>query len=186
MINSDSFIKDLKSNLSARAAHLKQELAGIRSNRPTPELLENIKVNLYEQTMTIQQLGSIMIRPPRELIVQPWDKSAMPAIMKGIEDAKLGVSVSNDDTSIIVSIPSLTSERKEQLSKLIKKTAEETRIAVRSIRDERNKEIKAAESAKELTEDQAFKLKEDVQKLVNEVNGEIESIVEKKLIELEN
>lgn len=186
MINPESFIKQLTEQLVSRSQALKQDLAGIRSNRPTPELLENIKVNLYEQTMTIQQLAAISIRPPRDLIVQAWDKTATGAIMKAIEDAKLGVTVGNDQASITVSIPSLTAERKQQLEKLIKKNAEEVRIAVRSVRDDYNKQLKSAEGAKELTEDQAFKLKEQVQKVVNATNGEIESIVEKKLIELES
>ncbi|MBS3903462.1 MAG: ribosome-recycling factor [Anaplasmataceae bacterium] len=185
-MNPESLIKELNQELAQRSQNLKQELAGIRSNRPTPELLEHIKLNYYDQPMTVQQLGSISIRPPRELIVQAWDVASIPAIIKGIEDAKLGVTVSRDENVVRVSIPALTVERKEQLEKLIRKNAEEVRIGVRSVRDDYNKQLKAAESEKAITEDQLFKLKEQVQKAVDAANAEIEAIVTKKLTEIES
>lgn len=185
MIVPDALLKKIQSDLDQKVQLLSQELQGIRGTRPTPELLEHIRVSYYDQLFTVQQLASISIRPPRELTVQAWDQGSIPAVQKAIEDAKLGVSVSRDDNVIRVNIPSLTSERKEQLAKLIKKNAEETRVAVRSIRDDYNKQLKTAEGAKELTEDQFFKLKEQVQKAVDKANTDVEGIVERKLGELE-
>ena len=121
MNNPQNIIKELNELLSAKVNHLKQELQGIRGNRPSPELLEHVRANYHEQSLTIQQLASLSVRLPRDIILQTWDSASIPSIMKAIEDAKLGVSVARDENAIRVSIPALTSERKAQLNKIIGK-----------------------------------------------------------------
>lgn len=184
MSDIETITKELETGLTARLQSLKQELQGIRTNRPVPELIENISVSYFDQKMPIKQLGSIGVKPPRELTVQVWDEQVIPAVLKAIEDARLGLSVQRDEQLIRAFLPPLTDERRTELGKIIKKMAEEVRIAIRAHRDEANKKIKAAESEKTITQDQAFKTKEKIQSLIDSCNRSIEEIVDKKLEEL--
>lgn len=183
MFDTEKFIKDNASELSLVAARLSEDLKMIRTNRPSVEFIENIRVNIYEQQMTIQQLGSISVQPPRDILINIWDKAAVGAVAKAIEDAKIGLSVSQDGNTIRASLPVLTDERKSELSKLVKKTVETTKILIRNYRDEAMKKIKLAEDKKELSEDQAFKTKEKMQKEVEQVNKKIENLMATKLEE---
>ena len=180
----ETLTKQLEHDLKIVAEKLRTELGMIRGSRPSVELLENIKVNLYEEEMTIKQLGSISIVPPRGIQVSVWDKNAVGAVMKAIENAKIGLSVSNDGNNIIATLSQLGVERREELSRLVKKASENSRIQVRANRDDFIKKLRDVESKKEASEDEAFKTKEKIQKLVDGANKQIESVVENKLKEL--
>ncbi len=177
-------LKELESALAGILAKLKEEISTIRSSRPSVDLLENIKVNHYDSWFTIQQLGSLGIEPPRTVKITVWDKNAVGPIMKAIENAKMGFTVSNEDTLIRASLPPLSSERREEFGKLVKKTVEGSRIQVRARRDETIKKLKADEDGGKLNKDQVFKTKEQIQKAVDQTNKDIEAILEKKLKEL--
>jgi len=180
----ENILKELEISLKNTAIHLKDELQAVRSNRPSVGLLEDIKVEAYGQEMQVKQLGSLSIRPPREIEVSVWDKSAVGAVAKAIEAAKAGFSVSTDGQTVRVSLPPLTDERRAELTKLVKRMSEDARISVRGERDEAMKKIKAAEESGGIGEDQAFKSKEQAQKLVDQANKEIEGHLGKKLEEL--
>lgn len=166
------------------AGKLGEELKMIRGNRPSVDLIENIKVSIYEQEMTVKQLGSISVVPPRGIQIAVWDKTAVGAVMKAIENAKIGLSVSNDGNNIIANLSALGDERREELSRIVKKTSEGFRIQVRARRDDAIKKLRDSEGEKEISEDEAFKAKEKIQKAVDEANKQIESAVEGKLREL--
>ncbi|MBI5221068.1 MAG: ribosome recycling factor [Candidatus Liptonbacteria bacterium] len=183
MIDSDIY-RELESSLTAATGKLKQDLSGIRSNRPSVELVENVKVSCYDQILTVKQLGSLSLAPPREIQVVPWDKSTIAAIAKAIDDARVGLSVTHDGNLVRATLSPLGEERREELAKIVKKTGEATRIQIRSLRDETIKRGKAAQDRGELSEDVLFKLKERIQKLIDRGNGEIESAVNNKLAEL--
>lgn len=176
--------KEIKDRLDPALNHLREELANIRTNRPTPKLIENIRVAYLDQTFAIKQLGSIGIQPPREIHVSCWDPASAPAVASAIEASGLGVTASPDGSLVRVVLPALTDERRVELLKLVKKIAEEERIRIRSIRDELNKGIEAEFKAKALTEDQKFKSRELVQKNVDGANAEIEKLVKEKAAEL--
>ena len=148
MFDIEKFLKEFEAELKVLTQRLDSELKMIRSNRPSVELMEGIKVNLYEQWLTIRELGLISLQPPRDILITVWDKNAAGAVAKAIEEAKIGLSVSNDGNVIRASLPVLTDERKVELSKLIKKNVEEMRIQVRNKRDEAMKKVKAAKDAK--------------------------------------
>ncbi|MBI3589361.1 MAG: ribosome recycling factor [Candidatus Liptonbacteria bacterium] len=183
-MNTEDFLKQFESELKTSTEKLKSDLAMIRSNRPSVELIEGIKVSLYEQMLSIQELGSISLQPPRDILISVWDKNAAGAVAKAIEDAKIGLSVSSDGNVIRASLPILTEERKAELSKLVKKTSEETRIQIRTRRDEAMKKIKAAQDSKDINKDQEFKVKEKIQKQVENTNDQIEKLLEGKLKEI--
>lgn len=175
--------KIVDAKLKAALENLKTEFQTIRSNRPSPRMVEDIKVEIYRQILPVKSLGSISVVPPREINVSLWDISGVAAVAKAIEEA-MRVTASTDGALIRVNLPSLTEERKKEFEKMIRKITEETRIRVRGVRDEANKEIKMAEQGKSVSEDVAFKKKEGVQKMVDAVNKEIEALMDGKIKEI--
>lgn len=180
MTVSDQIVKDLETVLSTVTGKLKQEFAQIRGNRPSPEMLQDIHINLYDQDLTIRELGSLSILPPRTIQITVWDPGAIPAIMKAIDGAHLGLSTNNDGNNIRATLSPLGDERREEMAKLIKKIAEASRIQIRGRREEAIKRLKDAEGKKEITEDDAFKGKEKIQKATDKANSEIEAMIESK------
>lgn len=178
-------LKELNSSLETTVDGLKNELQNVRSNRPSVEILENIKVNCYDQMLPIVQLGSLNLRPPRDIEIQLWDKSVSQAVIKAIEDAKIGLGVSSDGNVIRASLPTLTDERRKELAKLAGKMTETARIRLRNQRDEYIKKFKAAEDEGTVNEDEFFQAKEKIQKLIDEANRKMESMLAEKTKEIE-
>ncbi len=172
-------IEQTKGTFDSLTAAFREELLGIRTNRPTPKLLENIEVSYLGQTMPLKHLASIGIEPPRDLVVNVWDQNAIKSSVLAIDEAKLGVNVSEQGKSIRVKLPELTGERKQELIKVIKGMAENIRIKMRNERDEVQKAIK-----EDKDEDAVFKNKERLQGLVDAFNKEIDSLTNQKTGEI--
>jgi len=177
-------LKQLEQKLKTLIEGLKSEFQTIRGGRPSPRMVEDIKVEMYGQQMPVKALGSISTVPPREIQISVWDKTAVAAVAKAIETSSLNVAANTDGNLIRINLTQLTDERKKELEKVVKKMTEETRIKVRGARDEINKEIRRMEEDKKLSEDAAFKQKEEVQKLIDKANAEIEKILENKIAEI--
>lgn len=165
--------------------YLKNQLAAIRGGRPSPKLVEDILVDYFGQKLPIKQLSSISINLPREILISIWDKQAVLNVSKAIESSNLNVSANTDGNLIRINLPPLSTERRQELIKVVKKELEETRIKIRHLRDEINKKISQQEEGGEITEDQKFKLKEQIQKAVDKANNDIEAMLEKKIKEIE-
>ncbi len=183
-MEAEILIKELETHLQAAVKHLEDELRAVRSNRPSVQLIEDIKVDYYGQPLTVKQLGSLAIQPPRDIAVSVWDKNAVGAVSKAIEAAKAGFSVSTDGNAVRVALPPLTDERRAELIKLIKKMTEETRIVVRHYRDDIIKKLKFAEDEKKVNEDQVFRTKEQIQKAVDQCNDRVEKALDGKIREI--
>ena len=175
--------KELRSKLLEIAKFFKDEVGPIRGSRPTPALVEDIQVEYYGQRLPVKQLGSIMVVPPREVQISVWDANAVSAIVKEVS-ARLNVNAANDGNVIHVNLPSLTQERKNELSKVIRAKAEEARIKSRTARDEIKKHLSEMEKSGEITEDEKFELNEEIQKMMDDFNKEIDLGVEKKTAEI--
>lgn len=173
------YLKELEPKFSAIFTSLKEEFSSFRTNRPTPKLIENIKVEYGDDLLTVKQLGSIGIELPRSLTVTVWDANITPQVEKAIEAANLGVSVSREGNVVRINLPELTNERREELSKIAKASAEKVRIRMRTLRDEVMKKINA-----ESDKDVKFRAKEELQKMVDKFNNEVDSLVENKLNEI--
>ena len=173
------YLKELEQKFSTRTTKFKEELTSIRTNRPTPKLVDSIRAEYAGQFLAINQLGSISIEPPRSIIITPWNKETAPSITKAIEAANIGVSAAQQGNIIRVTLPELTEERRQELIKLVRKMAEETRIRMRIERDEVNKFVN-----KEPDKNQKFRAKEDLQRLVDKFNEEIDLTVESKIAEI--
>ncbi|MDO8482668.1 MAG: ribosome recycling factor [bacterium] len=159
---------------------LAKELSGIRTSRATPAILDGIQVESYGAKLPINQLGSIASQDARTLFITPWDASSIKEIEKAIAAGNLGLSVSAVDTGVRVSFPELTSERRAILIKTAKEKFEDARISVRKLRDEIQNEIEAAEKAGGMGEDEKFRLKAELQKLVDALNQKLSEAVERK------
>ncbi|MFH1193192.1 MAG: ribosome-recycling factor [Candidatus Jorgensenbacteria bacterium] len=181
----NSIVEEYKSHLKVLAENLKRELQGVRTNRPHPGLVEDIKVDYYGQSLPVKQLGSVSVAPPREIQVHVWDAAAAAAVAKALAGAGAGFSVSGDGNIVRVHLPELSEERRKELVRYAGKLAEETRIKVRRERDEWNKKIQKLADSGELSEDQKFKHKEGVQKVTEETGKEIESALAAKVKEVE-
>lgn len=178
-------IKNLEEQLKKVIESLTHELSGLRTNRPTPKLIEDVPVEYMDSRMSVKQLGSISVSPPRDLLVSAWDKNALAAIAKGIEAANLGLSVAVQGTIVRVTLPALSSERRAEIEKLAKKVSEEHRIRVRAARDEAMKHVDKAEKEKQISENEKFALKKKVQEAVDKANKGIEEHLAAKVREIQ-
>ena len=175
--------KEFSQKLADILKFFKDEASAIRGSRPTPALIEDIQVEYYGQNVPIKQLGSISIIPPREIQVMVWDMSVVGALVKTVAE-KLNVNPANDGTTIHINLPSLTDERRADLIRIIKGKAEEARIKSRAARDDAKKIIAAQEKEGTITEDDRFGIQEEVQKSLDAFNKEVDTLVEKKLTEI--
>lgn len=162
--------------------HFKVEIASIRTGRAVPALIENIYCNAYggAQRLTVKELGTITTMDSQSLVVQPWDASVIGEIRQGILAANVGLTPVIDNNLIRISVPALTTERRQEYVKLLHQKTEETRVSIRTIRQDKMKEIKSAFEDKKLSEDDKFRAEEDLQKITDEFVGKIDEISDKK------
>ena len=156
----------------------------MRPGRAAPAILDSVQVSAYGSMVPLKQVGNVSTEDARTLRVTAFDASVLKDIERGITAANIGVGTSSDGTSVRVTFPELTSERREQLVKLAKGKLEEARTAVRIARDEAWKEIQTREKDGTLTEDDKFSLKEELQKKVDAGNGDLEKAFERKQAEM--
>ena len=163
---------------------LNNEYVGIRTGQATPALLDSLKVESYGSMMPLNQVGSVGIEDARTLRISLWDAGGIPAVEKALRDADLGVSVATDSTGLRVIFPELTSDRRVQLVKLAKSKFEDSRVSVRSARDEIMKDLDKQEKEGDISEDEKFTKREAVQKKVETVNAQLEALYDKKNAEV--
>jgi len=177
-------LKDLEQKTKSILEAVKQELAGLRTNRPTPQLVEDIQVEYLGGMLKVKQLGSISILPPRDIQVSVWDKNAVLSVAKAIETSALKLNPSVSGNVVRIKMPPLTAERREEFIKVAKASAEKWRIKLRNLRDEANKKIVQALEAKTISEDQKFKSKEKIQETIDKINKEIDTALNNKIREI--
>ena len=163
---------------------LKEELQSIRTGRPQAALVENLEVEYYGQKIPLKQAGTATVIPPREIKIQAWDEEGAKAISKAIESSSLGLTANTEGVVIRVFLPELSVERREELSKHIKKTTETYRIQIRGAREDARASIDRQEKEGTITKDDQFKQKEQIQKETEEANKKIEELLEAKLKEI--
>ena len=159
---------------------LKREYSSFSTGRASSAVLDNVSIEVYGSRMAISHVATIGTEDPRTLKIVPWDKAQVKEIEKAIMAANLGLSVSVDDTGIRVSFPSLTTERRIGLIKILKEKLEEARVSIRGEREKVWNDIQAKEREGKMPEDEKFKCKDELQKLVDSAQAELEAIFEKK------
>jgi ribosome recycling factor len=172
-----------KSDIQKCISHIHEDLSQIRTGRATPEIVEEVLVNAYETQAPIKNYATISVMDAKTLSIQPWDKSILENIYKGISMANMGLSPMIEGDRVIVKIPDLTEERRKEYVKLMKDRIEDGRIAVRQVRQKYMKDIDDLQ-LNGLSEDDADRAREEIERIVKETNQEIEEIRETKEKEL--
>lgn len=159
---------------------LKSEYRSISTGRASPQVLDLVSIDMYGARTQIAHAGSVTIEDPRTLRVAPWDKTVISQMEKAINDADLGLSVSSDADGLRVHFPALTTETRQKLVKLLKERLEEARVRIRAMREETNKDIDTRAKDGEFSEDEQRKNRDDVQKIVDSANVQLEDLFQKK------
>ena len=162
------------------AEWLKSEYRSIQTGRATPQVLDLVHIDMYGARTQLSHAAGITIEDPRTIRVAPWDKSVIGQMEKAINDADLGLSVSSDAEGLRVHFPSLTTETRQKLVKLLKDRLEDARVRVRALREETNKAIDAEAKEGLYGEDEQRKYREEMQKIVDSANQELEELFQKK------
>ncbi len=173
-------LEPLKNKVKETANWLDKELASVRTGRANPALLDGVRVDSYGSQVAINQVGSIAVEDARSIRISPWDQSLVKAVEKAVAAANLGVSLAIDEKGVRVIFPELTGERRAQIVKVAKEKFEQARVTVRKERDWTIQEIEKKEKAKEMGEDDKFRLKTEVQKIIDEANKKLEASMAKK------
>jgi ribosome recycling factor len=172
--------KSAEDKMKKAVKALEDEFKTIRTGRASAALFENIRVDYYEQKVPLNQVATISIPEARLVIIQPWDRSVLAEIEKAIQKSELSVNPNNDGKVIRISIPPLTEERRKELAKVAKSIAEKSRVTIRNIRRETNEEIKKQEKDSKLSEDQAKRGMDEIQKVTDKYIEEVNSVLAKK------
>jgi len=180
----DGILKEAEAKMGKSVEHLEHELAGIRTGRANPALIERVAVPYYGTPTPLNQLAQISAPESRLLVVQVYDRGQMGAVEKAIRDSGMGLNPSNDGQVIRVPIPVLTEERRREYVKMVKQRAEEARVAVRNVRRDELQRIHQQERAGELPEDQARRAGDQLQKVTDAHTGRIDTIAGRKEAEV--
>ncbi len=175
-----SVIQDAETRMKKSVAALISDFNTIRTGRASAALFDKIRVDYYGQSTPLSQVATISIPEARLVVIQPWDKGILNEIEKAIQKSELSVNPNNDGKVLRINIPPLTEERRKELVKVAKNTAEQGRVAIRNIRRDANDELKKMEKKHEITEDDEKKGAEDIQKLTDSYIKEINSHLENK------
>ncbi len=163
---------------------LDEAFKGIHTGRASTTLVENIPVSSYGQTMPVKALASLTVPEPTQIAITPWDKGQLTQIEAAIRESDLSLSPINDGNAIRVTFPPMTAERRATLTKQVHKIAEEARIALRTLRHEALAAMKKSIAAETATDDDKFSLQKELDKLIEEANARVESLVKTKEVEI--
>jgi len=172
--------KNAEDKMKKAVKALEDEFKTIRTGRASAALFDGIRVEYYGQKVPLNQVATISIPEARLVIIQPWDRSVLSEIEKAIQKSELSVNPANDGKVIRIAIPPLTEERRKELAKVAKGIAEKSRVQIRNIRRETNEELKKLEKDSKLSEDQAKRGIDEIQKLTDKYIEEINSVLEEK------
>lgn len=177
-------IKQMRDHMEAAVDAMRREFSSVRTGKASPALLDTVRVDAYGAKTPLNQVASVNTPEPRMIVVQPWDKSLMNEIERAIRAADLGLNPSNDGNLIRVPIPALSQERRKDMVRLLHKMAEEGRISVRHARQEAKKDIKRIEDDHEISEDEARRQLDEVQRLTDEYVAKIDDLMAAKEAEI--
>ncbi|NJK92056.1 MAG: ribosome recycling factor [Blastochloris sp.] len=180
----DDILLECEEKMEKTVSRIQDEFAAVRTGKASPALVEHIRVDCYGTNMTMREIAGITTPEARMILIQPWDVSNVDPIRKAIEESKLGISPMVDGKLIRVPIPELSEERRRDLIKVVKKIAEDGRIAVRHERRAAMEDLRKMQKAGDLTEDNLVDAEKEVQKLTDTYIGKIDKSMESKEVEL--
>ena len=182
--NVQSVLRDTETKMQKALEALTREFTTIRTGRANPALVEGVRVEYFGTPTPLKQMANITAADPKMLVIQPWDMNAIPEIEKALQKADLGLSPVKDGKILRVSIPALSTERREELIKVSHRMAEEGRVSVRRIRHASKEAIEKLFKDKAITEDDKFKSLDQLQKLTNGYDAKVDDLLKTKETEL--
>ncbi len=171
---------ELKENIKVVEEWLQKELSVIRTGKATPSILDFVQVEAYGSKMVIKELANIVVEDVKTVRIEPWDASVGKNIEKAINLSNLGLLVAPFEKGLRIIFPDLTSERREQFIKVVKSKLEESRVSLRGLRDKTGKVIEEKEKAGGMGEDDKFRFKEEMQKIIDEASRKLEELAGRK------
>ena len=183
-MNIDTIVEDLTEKMNGGINHFKKVLDGLRTGKASPNLVQDIMVDAYGSKMRLRDIANINTPDARTINIQPYDKTVMPDIEKAIIMADIGINPINDGQLIRLPMPELSEERRKDMVKMVKTSAEEHKVEIRNIRRDGNDFVKKSEKNHEITEDDRKLYLDDIQTLTNNKIKEIDSIGDAKEKEL--
>lgn len=175
---------EVNKRMNASIEHVRHELAGVRTGRASVAIFDSVHVEAYGSRMPLKQLAGLSVPEPTLIVAQPFDPSQLNAIEKAIRAADLGLNPTNDGKVVRIPIPSLTEERRRELSRHVHKLSEEGRSSVRLVRREANERLKKLLKDHKISEDDEKKGLDEIQKLTDQHVGQIDDLQKKKDAEL--
>lgn len=169
-------LQDAETKMQKTVEIFSRELAGMRAGRAHPAMLDKVMVDYYGTSTPLGHLGQVSVPEARVLLIQPYDKAAVPAIEKAIQKADLGLGIRIDGTVLRLSVPSLTEERRRDLVKQLKRRVEDEKVALRNVRRDGHEAIKALERDKSVSEDEGRRALDQLQKLTDRYTREIDEL----------
>lgn len=170
----------LKLDLEKAVENFKSEIAGLRTGKATPALVENIEVDYYGQKTPLKHVAAISAPQAKTIVIQPWDKNAVIPIQNAIQNSTLGAAPIVDGQIIRINLPALSEESRKGLAKILHQEVEQARISVRQQREEAWKKIQDLAGEGKISEDDKFRAKDELQKIVDGFNEKIKELAEKK------
>jgi len=183
-MTTEEILFDAEERMEKAVNVFRDELRGLRTGRATPALVDSIRVEYYGSPTPIKQLAQINTPDPQQILIRPFDQSALKDIEKAIRASDLGMSPNNDGKMIRLIVPPMSGEQRQKMVARIKKSAEEAKVAIRNIRRDANKPFEQAEKAKEMTEDERDKGKEEVQSLTKKSEDKVGELADRKAKEV--
>jgi len=180
----EGILTELQNKMEKSLENTKDKFSHVRAGRATVSMLDGVTVEAYGSPTPLNQVGTVSAPEARLLTIDPWDKSLIPVIEKSILQANLGFNPSNDGKIIRLAVPELTEERRKEYVKLVKKEAEEGKIAIRNVRKDINNKLRKMEKDSEITEDELKSSEEKVQKMTDKFVTAIDEALAKKEKEL--
>lgn len=180
----DSVLLESQDKMEKAVEFLQHEFQGLRTGKASPSLVENITVDYYGSATRIRELGNISTPEPRLIVINAYDPSCLASIEKAILAANIGVTPMNDGKVIRIPIPELNEQRRQEIIKVAKRTAEEQRVAVRNVRRDANDQIKSLQKNSTITEDDRDAALEDIQKATDDCIKKIDELVDAKETEI--
>jgi len=177
-------VKEAEERMKKAVDTIRHEVATIRTSKATTSLLDGIKVEYYGNPVPLQQVASVSAPEARLLVIQPWERTVLPEIVKSIQKSDLGLNPVDDGTVVRLSLPPLTEERRKDLVKVLGKIVEDGRVRVRTIRRESNDELKKLEREHKISEDDSKKTLAEIQKLTDRYIALLDDLFHKKQAEV--
>lgn len=177
---------DAEERMDKAMSVLKNNLAGIRTGRATPGLLDSVKVNVYGSATPLKQIASVGAPEPQQLVIRPFDPSTIKDIEKAIVASELGLNPQNDGRIVRINIPPLSTDVRKKLVARIKELAEETKVSIRNVRRDANKAVETAEKDKLISEDDRDKAKEEIQELTKKYETAVGELAKNREAEVMN